>query len=209
MMENFIKAILSILIILILGSMIWIMSFYKSENESTHQMMHLYQNNIETLEKFWSYFENEDLQALENIISENYKSFFYPVNQPKGIKSNKKEELERMDRFFKLADNISLNHKIILPGIDAEKLSIDGSVRVYAGWSFNVRKEKISFSLYGFYDFIEDKISLSHEWYDRSGIGLEIQKSTEPSPLLVSQIMEIFDFNESEALDFLKSQKIE
>ena len=36
---------------------------------------------------------------------------------------------------------------------------------------------KIKLSTYGFYDFIENKILLSHEWYDRSGVGLEIRKA--------------------------------
>ena len=48
---------------------------------------------------------------------------------------------------------------------------------MYSGWSFDINDETISFSVYGFYDFIEDKISLSHEWYDQSGIGLEIRNA--------------------------------
>ena len=50
-------------------------------------------------------------------------------------------------------------------------------MRMYSGWSFDVNDKKVSLSLYGFYDFIENKILLSHEWYDRSGVGLEIRKA--------------------------------
>ena len=165
------KTIVSILIIIILGAVILVMICNKSDN----RMMSVYKHNIKTLEKFWDYYENEDLEALEDMMAGNYEGHFYPINEPKGIQSSKYEELERMKRFFKLAEHISLDHRIILPGIDSTNLILDGSVRVYAGWSFYVNNQKISFSLYGFYDFVENKISLSHEWYDRSGVGLEIK----------------------------------
>lgn len=167
------KTIISILIILILGAVIWIMMCNKSEN----RMMDVYKNNVKTLEKFWNHYENEDVQELENMIAGNFESYFYPINEPKGVKSSKYEELERMQRFFDIVDNISLDHRIILPGIDSTNLILDGSVRVYSGWSFYVNDKKVSFSNYGFYDFVENKILLSHEWYDRSGIGLEIRKA--------------------------------
>ncbi len=172
-MGNFMKTIISILIILILGAVIWVMMCNKSEN----RMMDIYKHNVKTLEKFWGHYENEELEELENMMAGNYESYFYPINEPKGIKSSKYEELERMERFFEITDNISLDHMIILPGIDSTNLMIDGSVRVYSGWSFDVNDKKVSFSTYGFYDFVENKILLSHEWYDRSGVGLEIRKA--------------------------------
>ncbi len=200
MMENFIKTIVSIFIVLILGTIIWVMTC----NESNDRMMGAYKHNIKTLEKFWDHYENEDLEKLESMMSESYKSYFYPINEPKGIKSNKSEELERMRRFFEIVENISLDHHIILPGIDSTNLMLDGSVRVYSGWSFDVNNKKINFSTYGFYDFVGNKISLSHEWYDRSGIGLEIKKAQDgPSPLLIAQIMEMFDMTELEAREWL------
>ena len=173
MMENLKKIIISILIILILGAVICVMMCNKSENRA----MDVYNHNVKILEKFWEYYENEDLDNIENMMAGNFESYFYPINEPKGIKSSKYEELERMKRFFDMADNISLDHTIILPGIDTTSFSPDGSVRMYSGWSFDVNDKKVSLSLYGFYDFIENKILLSHEWYDRSGVGLEIRKA--------------------------------
>ncbi len=167
------KVIISILITLILGAVIWVMMCNKIDNREKS----VYENNVKNLKIFWDYYENEDLTGLENMMAGNYESYFYPINEPKGIKSSKYEELERMQRFFMLADNISLDHHIILPGIDSTNLALDGSVRVYSGWSFDVNDEKISLSTYGFYDFVENKILLSHEWYDRSGVGLEIRKA--------------------------------
>ena len=35
----------------------------------------------------------------------NYESYFYPINEPKGVKSSKYEELERMERFFDIAES--------------------------------------------------------------------------------------------------------
>lgn len=169
------KIIISILITVILGAVIWVMICNKSEN----RMMDVYKKNVKTLEKFWDHYENEDLEDLENMMAGNYESYFYPINEPKGIKSSKYEELERMKRFFDIADNISLDHIIMLPGIDSANLRLDGSVRMYSGWSFDVNEEKVSLSTYGFYDFVENKILLSHEWYDRSGVGLEIRKAFE------------------------------
>ena len=81
----------------------------------------------------------------------------YPINEPKGIKSSKYEELERMKRFFDMADNISLDHTIILPGIDTTSFSPDGSVRMYSGWSFDVNDKKVSLSLYDFMILLKTK----------------------------------------------------
>lgn len=173
MMENLIKTVVSLLIVLILGAVIWIMICNKSGNRTTD----VYNHNVKTLKKFWKHYENEDLEKIENMMAENYESYFYPINKPKGVKSSKYEELERMKRFFEIANNISLDHIIILPGIDTINLMLDGSVRMYSGWSFDVNNTKIRLSTYGFYDFIENKILLSHEWYDRSGVGLEIRKA--------------------------------
>ncbi len=173
MMENLIKTVVSMLIILILGTVIWIMMCGKSGNRT----LELYNHNVKTLKKFWMHYENEELEKIEDMMAENYESYFYPINKPKGVKSSKYEELERMKRFFEIVDNISLDHIIMLPGIDTTNLMLDGSVRMYSGWSFDVNDIKINLSSYGFYDFIENKIQLSHEWYDRSGVGLEIRKA--------------------------------
>ena len=200
------KTIISILIIIILGTVIWVMMCNKSGN----RMMDVYNHNVKTLEKFWKHYENEDLEELENMMAGNYESYFYPINEPKGVKSSKYEELERMERFFDIVDNISLDHIIMLPGIDSANLMLDGSVRMYSGWSFDLNDKKVSLSAYGFYDFVENKILLSHEWYDRSGIGLEIKKVQDsPSLLLINQVMEMFDMTELEAREFLKPQSIE
>ena len=172
-MENFTKGFISILIIVILGSIIWIMLCDKGEQ----RMKNVYKKNVKTLQKFWADYENEDLDAMENSMVENIERFFYNVNHVKGIKYSKYESLESAKRFFDLVENISLNHHIMLPGIDSVNLALDGTVRMYSGWSFDINDETISFSVYGFYDFIEDKISLSLEWYDQSGIGLEIRNA--------------------------------
>jgi len=172
-MENLIKTVVSLLIALILGAVIWIMMCNKSGNRT----IDVYNHNVKTLKKFWEHYENEDLEKIENMMTENYESYFYPINKPKGVKSSKYEELERMKRFFEIVDNISLDHIIVLPGIDTTNFISDGSVRMYSGWSFDVNDTKIKLSTYGFYDFIENKILLSHEWYDRSGVGLEIRKA--------------------------------
>ena len=170
-MVTFQKVLVSILITIILVMVIWIMACDKGGVK----MKKVYENNVNTLEEFWKAFENEDLETLENLLSENYTQFYYPALKPKGEKYSKEKWLEAKKDLFLIVENISLDHKIILPGIDSIKHDLDGTVRMYAGFSFYLRdsikimgKQKISFSLYGFYDFTGNKISLSHEWFDYS-----------------------------------------
>ena len=54
-----------------------------------HHMQKVYDKNVKVLQKFWKDYENEDLEAIKYTMAENYEGFFYPINNPKGIKSNK------------------------------------------------------------------------------------------------------------------------
>ena len=77
MMENLIKTVVSLLIVLILGAVIWIMMCNKSGNRTIVCIIIM----LKTFKKILNIYENEDLEKIENMMAENYESYFYPIKQ--------------------------------------------------------------------------------------------------------------------------------
>jgi len=136
-----------------------------------------YEKNKEILKKYFENWEKKDIEGIKNSLSEDYLAYNYPIMIPKGdtiwtkdqlIKSIKNDAFQQID--------VEFGHTIFLPGVDTLNLELDGSVRVYSAQSFTVNGEKLELSIYGTYDFRNDSIYQSHEFYDIGGLSQQVDK---------------------------------
>jgi len=152
--------------------------FLKNNKERSDSMKSTYEKNKEILKTYFNGWEEENLEIIKNSLTKDYVGYNYPIMNPKGISFTKKELIEDWENRFEDVD-MEYGHTIFLPGIDTINLDLDGSVRVYSALSLSINNKKIDMSFYGTYDFRNDSIYESHEFFDFGGLMQEMRGAFE------------------------------
>ena len=139
-----------------------------------------YENNKAILNDFFNAWEEENLEIMSNSLTYDFIGYNYPIMDPKGISFTKEEFIESWKNLFDDVD-VEYGHTIFLPGVDTLNLELDGSVRVYSAFLLKINDQKIDMSFYGTYDFRNDSICQSHEFFDFGGLVNEMENAFEES----------------------------
>ena len=177
-MNNSKNIFLQLLVGFILIGAIFLM--LKNNKKRSDSMNSTYEKNKEILKIFFNAWEEENLEIITNRLTKDYIGYNYPIMNPKGISFTKKELIENWKNLFEDVD-IEYGHTIFLPGIDTINLDLDGSVRVYSTFLLKINDRKIDMSFYGTYDFRNDSIYQSHEFFDFGGLVNEMENAFEES----------------------------
>ena len=138
-------------------------------------------NEVKALiEKINSFFKSEDVNDLN--ISSYYTNDFifnsYPEGFRKGIKTNKLEYINNLNKLKKSNISLEIVHVIYMPGLDENSYKIDGSVRIYYGAVLSVDSNKIEYSGYQTINFFDNKIKEIWDWADYGGVNEKLKKLT-------------------------------
>jgi len=152
----------------------------KNNKKRSDSMNSTYENNKAILNDFFNAWEEENLEIMSNSLTYDFIGYNYPIMDPKGISFTKEEFIESWKNLFDDVD-VEYGHTIFLPGIDTLNLELDGSVRVYSAFLLKINDQKIDMSFYGTYDFRNDSICQSHEFFDFGGLVNEMENAFEES----------------------------
>ncbi len=138
-------------------------------------------NEVKALiEKINSFFKSEDVNDLN--ISSYYTNDFifnsYPEGFRKGIKTNKLEYINNLNKLKKSNISLEIVHVIYMPGLDENSYEIDGSVRIYYGAVLSSDSNKIEYSGYQTINFFDNKIKEIWDWADYGGVNEKLKKLT-------------------------------
>ncbi len=175
-MNNSKNIFLQLLVGILLIGAIFLM--LKNNKKRSDSMKSTYEKNKEILKNYFNGWEEENLEIIKNSLTKDYVGYNYPIMNPKGISFTKKELIKDWENRFEDID-MKYGHTIFLPGIDTINLDLDGSVRVYSALSLSINDKKIDMSFYGTYDFRNDSIYLSHEFFDFGGLMQEMKEAFE------------------------------
>jgi len=177
-MNNSKNILLQLLVGFILIGAIFLM--LKNNKKRSNSMSLTYENNKVILNDFFNAWEEENLEIMSNSLTYDFIGYNYPIMDPKGISFTKEEFIESWKNLFDDVD-VEYGHTIFLPGIDTLNLELDGSVRVYSVFLLKINDQKIDMSFYGTYDFRNDSIYQSHEFFDFGGLVNEMENAFEES----------------------------
>ena len=177
-MNNSKNIFLQLLVGFILIGAIFLM--LKNNKKRSDSMNSTYENNKAILNDFFNAWEEENLEIMSNSLTYDFIGYNYPIMDPKGISFTKEEFIESWKNLFDDVD-VEYGHTIFLPGIDTLNLELDGSVRVYSAFLLKINDQKIDMSFYGTYDFRNDSIYQSHEFFDFGGLVKEMENAFEES----------------------------
>ena len=177
-MNNSKNILLQLLVGFILIGAIFLM--LKNNKKRSNSMSLTYENNKAILNDFFNAWEEENLEIMSNSLTYDFIGYNYPIMDPKGISFTKEEFIESWKNLFDDVD-VEYGHTIFLPGIDTLNLELDGSVRVYSAFLLKINDQKIDMSFYGTYDFRNDSIYQSHEFFDFGGLVNEMENAFEES----------------------------
>ena len=177
-MNNSKNIFLQLLVGFILIGAIFLM--LKNNKKRSDSMNSTYENNKAILNDFFNAWEEENLEIMSNSLTYDFIGYNYPIMDPKGISFTKEEFIESWKNLFDDVD-VEYGHTIFLPGIDTLNLELDGSVRVYSAFLLKINDQKIDMSFYGTYDFRNDSICQSHEFFDFGGLVNEMENAFEES----------------------------
>jgi len=130
------------------------------------------------IEDINTYFIDSTLENLEisNYYTEDFLFYSFPVNHKKGVKTDKVDYINNLEKMKKMNMSININHSIYLPGINEESYDFDGSVRLYYGATISMNTNHVDFSGYQTINFQDGKISGIWEWADYGGVLNELNQ---------------------------------
>jgi len=141
-------------------------------NNEKDNSLSLYKKNLETCKNLSKASVEYDIETIEDLLTEDFEYYSYPINQPKGVKWNKSDAINSSIFKRDLGIKYQLKHSIYLPGIDTVNLQMDGSVRVYYSALISVKGEEIEITAYETVDFKDGKISRIDHFSDISAFQI-------------------------------------
>mgnify|MGYP006190310769 CR=1 FL=1 len=148
--------------------------FSCGENNDKDNSLELYKKNLEVVKTLAKANEALDIETIDDLLTEDFEFYMYPVNSPKGIMVNKNQIIEDLLVKKELGITSQLKHSVYLPGMDTVNLQMDGSVRVYYSNLSSVQGEEIEWTSYETIDFKDGKISRVDHFSDLSGVRLVV-----------------------------------